>query len=471
MATANPNTQMMLQAIMQQLPEVNRRKIAADRAKQSEEYFRQLSSAPGQGNYTPRQQGGWYPTVQKWNPDYEKMGNQIVGGFGQLWAGKKADRAAQEHQDMMGEESLKALQQIGGGGMEDEATAQALRGYLGLIGGPVGKDMMGKAPYVSSTKVDENGKVYMVMSDGTTVDTGRTADYNTRVIDDGNGNLISVGTAGAGRGLAAPVVTGGGQPAPATDPGIIPDQTTGPDGEPVVFGPDISQEVRRTLLGLPASPAGGGAAPGAPVRVQSSAEKAGSAATAKAQAEYEAAQQLAATSGAVKLADEQAKNTAAAQASFGKIKSTVSNVRRAISELANAPGLKDIVGGSVWSRVPDRLTGIALPVFGAGGHSADALAKYQNLTGANFLQAFEQLKGGGQITEKEGEKAEQAFGRLQRSQSLPEFKAALQTLDSVMNDLLTAAEQRANGGGQAQPAAPAPQQQFNLPAGWSVEVK
>lgn len=466
-------TKLMLEALMKQLPEVNRRKRQSERATQSEQFFRELSQKPGNGNYTQRQQGGLFPTVQQYIPDYASYGNQIAGALGQLITGRAADKAALEHENMVGDESIKALQQIGGGEQDGPATAQSLRGYLGLIGGPVGKEMASKAPYVSSTKVDENGKVFMIMSDGTSVDTGRTADYNSRIMDDGSGNLLAVGTGGAGRGVGSAVVSGrpaGASPAAREDAALsnIPDDYTDPaTGEQIKFGPDITQEVRRTLIGQPAQPA----TPPQPVRVMSDAEKEAAKISAKAQAEASAAGLLANTANQVKLAEEQAKGQAEAQAGLGKVRTTASKVVRAINELRNARGLKDIVGGSLWSRVPDRLAGYALPIVGAGGDSADALAKYQNLAGANFLQAFESLKGGGQITEKEGEKAELAFGRLQRSQSLREFNAALDDLEKVMQTLVTNAESRAAGGSRAPAAAPPAPGGFNLPAGWSVEVQ
>lgn len=52
--------------------------------------------------------------------------------------------------------------------------------------------------------------------------------------------------------------------------------------------------------------------------------------------------------------------------------------------------------------------------------------------GTAFLQAFESLKGGGQITEVEGKKATDAMARLNRAQSDEEFQRSLQDLRSVM---------------------------------------
>ena len=54
------------------------------------------------------------------------------------------------------------------------------------------------------------------------------------------------------------------------------------------------------------------------------------------------------------------------------------------------------------------------------------------LGGAAFLQAFESLKGGGQITEVEGKKATDAMARLNRAQSDGEFELALRELREIM---------------------------------------
>jgi hypothetical protein len=56
---------------------------------------------------------------------------------------------------------------------------------------------------------------------------------------------------------------------------------------------------------------------------------------------------------------------------------------------------------------------------------ADLLAKVDQISGRAFLEAFDTLKGGGQITEAEGRQATQALARLQRTQSPEAFQASL----------------------------------------------
>ena len=100
-----------------------------------------------------------------------------------------------------------------------------------------------------------------------------------------------------------------------------------------------------------------------------------------------------------------------------------------IDQLLSAPGLGRITG---WSS--------KLPIFpGTDQAKADALAK--QLEGQAFLQAFQSLKGGGAITNVEGEKATAAIARLQRNQSEGDYKGALQELRGI----LATAKSRASG--------------------------
>lgn len=83
-----------------------------------------------------------------------------------------------------------------------------------------------------------------------------------------------------------------------------------------------------------------------------------------------------------------------------------------------------------------------------GTDATDFKVVVDQIGGAAFLQAFESLKGGGQITEVEGKKATDAMARLNRAQSDKEFKTALTDLRKVMSDGLA----RMSQGGQASPS-------------------
>jgi len=66
------------------------------------------------------------------------------------------------------------------------------------------------------------------------------------------------------------------------------------------------------------------------------------------------------------------------------------------------------------------------------------------------LQAFESLKGGGHITEIEGQKATQAIGRLDASQSPEDYRNAL----TELKGLLQLGMERERTGGAIQSDAP-----------------
>jgi hypothetical protein len=68
----------------------------------------------------------------------------------------------------------------------------------------------------------------------------------------------------------------------------------------------------------------------------------------------------------------------------------------------------------------------------SGTNARDFQVVLDQLGGAAFLQAFESLKGGGQITEVEGKKATDAMARLNRAQSDGEFELALRELREIM---------------------------------------
>ena len=87
-----------------------------------------------------------------------------------------------------------------------------------------------------------------------------------------------------------------------------------------------------------------------------------------------------------------------------------------VNELINHPGREWGTGFSskVWSP------------WGTDKYDFDA--KLEQAKGKVFLQAYETLKGGGQITEIEGLKAEQAMANLDQAQSEEQFMKALKDL-------------------------------------------
>ena len=81
--------------------------------------------------------------------------------------------------------------------------------------------------------------------------------------------------------------------------------------------------------------------------------------------------------------------------------------------------------------------------FVPGTSAADFQARYEQLKGASFLEAFETLKGGGQITEKEGAQATAAINRMALAQSEAEFIAAAREVQNILDRGIKNAKTRA----------------------------
>lgn len=100
-----------------------------------------------------------------------------------------------------------------------------------------------------------------------------------------------------------------------------------------------------------------------------------------------------------------------------------------IDGILSDPALKNATGMLAWTQ---NIPGTGARRFGA---------RTKQLEGQAFLQAFESLKGGGQITEIEGTKATQAIGRLDTAQSAEDYTQAL----TELREILVAAQQRPIG--------------------------
>jgi hypothetical protein len=100
---------------------------------------------------------------------------------------------------------------------------------------------------------------------------------------------------------------------------------------------------------------------------------------------------------------------------------TAEDSMRLIDSIINDPALPSITG-MLQGRIP--------PLTQAG---TNLLAKVEQVQGQAFLQAFESLKGGGAITEREGLAAQNAIARLQRTQDDVAFAAALKELNAVLD--------------------------------------
>lgn len=78
-----------------------------------------------------------------------------------------------------------------------------------------------------------------------------------------------------------------------------------------------------------------------------------------------------------------------------------------------------------------------------GSQAADFKTYHDQVKGTAFLEAFESLKGGGQITQIEGEKATAAITRMERAQSREEYTKAARELQGIIRQGLKRARDKA----------------------------
>ena len=119
------------------------------------------------------------------------------------------------------------------------------------------------------------------------------------------------------------------------------------------------------------------------------------------------------------------------------------------------PGFKNYVGAAL---VPGMR-------FMEGSDTASYEVRQKQIEGRAFLEAFQALKGGGSITEKEGEKGTQAIMRMNKASNEKEYIAAARELQGILRTGMDRARAKAGQTSpvvpNAAPAAPRP----GLPAG------
>jgi hypothetical protein len=110
----------------------------------------------------------------------------------------------------------------------------------------------------------------------------------------------------------------------------------------------------------------------------------------------------------------------------------------------NAQQASQAIEGLLNSEGAPRIFGLqgAFPIV-PGTKRADAKAYLDQVKGKTFLEAYNTLKGGGQITEVEGAKAEAAIARLNKAQSWESAQSALKDLKGVIDQGLARARQKA----------------------------
>ncbi|MBS7811212.1 hypothetical protein [Roseococcus pinisoli] len=146
----------------------------------------------------------------------------------------------------------------------------------------------------------------------------------------------------------------------------------------------------------------------------------------------------------------QAQGEAAARAP--QVVTSANRMLADIDAIASHPALRNTTGVLAF-------TG-SLP----GTPMADFANRVAQLQGQTFLEAFNSLRGGGQITEAEGRKATDAIGRLGRNVSPSAFRQAMQDL----RDVVEAGRRRAEEAGRR--AGTIPADNGGMPVGQTGQV-
>lgn len=140
--------------------------------------------------------------------------------------------------------------------------------------------------------------------------------------------------------------------------------------------------------------------------------------------------------------------TGTAIANLPLVETTARQALETIASLRNHPGRAAATGTS-------RNLGPGLQRFGPWSSNVkDFEVLRQQASGQIFLDAYQSLKGGGQITEIEGLKAEQAKARMDAAQTDEEYLSALDEFEKAIKRGLELAKTRAG-----QPSPQTPQQQ------------
>jgi hypothetical protein len=120
-----------------------------------------------------------------------------------------------------------------------------------------------------------------------------------------------------------------------------------------------------------------------------------------------------------------------------KIKSDAEYLKSVVRSALDHPGFKSVVGMPSLGKLTKYVGGTEEAAF----HSV-----HKQITGKTFMEAYKTLKGGGQITEVEGQKATEALQRLDTALSEKEYIAAAEEFISEIDRLTALAEQRSTGG-------------------------
>lgn len=518
----NPITR---QRILAQLPDIQRRTRRAKRLRGEADTLREMRDKEYDlGGLAPKAITGLtgnsrasFDPVSRYIPNYSGMGKQLVGAIGGIFGDKAADRAEDEANEARNKEIIESVGQIGQKDLPvGSATENELRAYLGLMGADY-KDLGidDDRTRVHGTKTAKNGDIWVLDNKGDWKNSGIKEKSNYRVMkNDLTGELIQVPTSTVGD---SKVATFGGE----TYTDVTDEAGAGgeapPPGEniPYTFDPDMAQappdvqnviaadeagqgnqyvgapppgmvppppnptaDAMGSAMGMPpaASPAAGA------VNVGSAADVAAAKKAAEIDATNAAALPSAQTGALSKAGELDQARINEARKLLPDSENTLQEVEKTAKLLLEHPGLPGILksdtgdyeAGRWRAHVPDSkaasaLMGILMP----GSNENDALAVHNQAKGQIFLAAYKTLKGGGQITEIEGTKAEQALARMDRATTEKAYRQAVNDFLDFYRDAVGRMRQTATGQGSAgsivpsiAPAAPAPAAPPELPPGF-----
>lgn len=470
-----------MESILQNLPDITKQKKAAEQLRKIQSGFDTMAQYETPAREAPGM-GGLFQVVQGPQSKKAEILNRLVGAFGSGITGGMANKREEDLANIVNPEIVRAAQMIGGGG--DQPNRSALSAYSRILGGEGGAGGA-QAPRIQSTKVDSEGNVIFNMSDGSTMPAGYKAEKKGKhYVHPVTGEILMIGTGSSNYGQADPVMAGGSQteqlPVLDADGQPMADAEGNPFTIPGGIPPEQQQGIIRAALGLPDDAAlpdvsfgagiSGPAAPRTPLRTAPEAQQAGTVAGATARgrilAETGLAPQVAESERAIAEGRERGKQQGADLAALPSLESEREIGVGLVDELLGHEGLASITSG--WTNwVPQGgAERLVLPLALQGDPAAvDAFARLEQIRGINFLSAFKTLKGGGQITETEGAKAEQAKARLMRQVGTENFKQALREFRQQIVDSVEAIRKSA-GQGPSQPATPR-----GLPDGWTVEIE
>ena len=140
------------------------------------------------------------------------------------------------------------------------------------------------------------------------------------------------------------------------------------------------------------------------------------------------------------IAETQGKEIGTASSGLAKTRQDVKTMIDVIENIENSPGLDSVVG-KIADPAGGNLGFVNLPSSRAANFQAYA----DQLQGKVFLQAYEDLRGTGQITQVEGLKGEVSKAALQTAQSPEQYRKNLKDLKDIVKIGLLRAEQKAKG--------------------------